>query len=131
MCVFSTTPAHLHKFHLMQLIANITVTPQVSYISNLYSLNIWRTEFNLDSIKNTFCYDHLLNIFGGEGVGLDLVSTIQNLYTACTKMYCGNCKEVSVKHYTFTSYNVQLNVNLDNSQLDRMFLLGMMLSWYK
>lgn len=64
LCGFSMTPAHLHKFHLMQLIINITVTPQVSYIPNLYSENIWRTEFNLDNFKNTFCDDHLLNIFG-------------------------------------------------------------------
>lgn len=48
------TLTHLHKFHLIKLIINITVTPQVSYIPNLYSENIWRTEFNLDDLKIHF-----------------------------------------------------------------------------
>lgn len=100
------TLAHLNKLHRIQLIINITVTPQVSYIPNLYSENIWRTEFNLDNLKlhlvMIICY-----IFLGFS-GLDLMNRIH------IRLYCGNLKEGCVKHYTFTAYNAKLNVNLDN-----------------
>lgn len=48
LCGFSVTLTHLHKFHHIQLIINMTVTPQVNYITNLYFGNIWRAELNLD-----------------------------------------------------------------------------------
>lgn len=54
LCGFSMTLVHLHEFHLIQLILNITLTSKVSYIPNLYSENIWRTEFNLDKLKRHF-----------------------------------------------------------------------------
>lgn len=50
--VISMTLTHLYKIHLIQLIINITGTSQESYICNLYSENIWRTELILENLKD-------------------------------------------------------------------------------
>lgn len=62
LCGFSKTQAHLRKFHLIQLIINTTPTPQVSYISNLYSENM-QTPNSIWTTENIFCNDYLLNTF--------------------------------------------------------------------
>lgn len=113
LCGFSMALAHLHKFHLMQLIIQRTQTSQVSYITNLRCENIWRTEFNLEFRKHILWWLFVKYIWCF--FGLDLVDRLPKLYT---KMYCGNCKAGCVKHYTFSPYDAKLDVNLDNSAVN-------------
>lgn len=63
----------------------------------------------------TFYDDHLLNIFGF--FWLRFGGQNSKRIHSYIKMYCGNCKESCVKHYTFTPHNAKLTVNLDKTVL--------------